>query len=39
MIIYSLANIKGNKCKYVKDCLNSGWISSVIGYVTKFEIL
>lgn len=27
----------GNEWQYVKDCLDSGWISSVGSYVTKFE--
>ncbi len=32
-------NIKGNEWKYVKDCLDSGWVSSVGSYVTRFEEL
>ncbi|SHF35133.1 LegC family aminotransferase [Desulforamulus putei] len=27
----------GNEWAYVKDCLDSGWVSSVGGYVTRFE--
>jgi perosamine synthetase len=27
----------GNESKYVNDCINSGWISSIGEYVTKFE--
>lgn len=27
----------GNEWKYVKDCLDTGWISSVGAYVTQFE--
>ncbi|MCR9290832.1 MAG: LegC family aminotransferase [Bacteroidetes bacterium] len=33
----SVPNISGNEWKYVKDCLDTGWISSVGSYVTKFE--
>jgi len=27
----------GNEWKYVKDCIESGWVSSVGGYVDRFE--
>ena len=37
MIPLSLPNISGNEWKYVKDCLDTGWISSVGSYVTQFE--
>ncbi|WP_295625093.1 LegC family aminotransferase [uncultured Nitrosomonas sp.] len=37
MILLSGPNISGNEWKYVKDCLDTGWISSVGSYVTKFE--
>ncbi len=37
MIPLSVPNINGNEWKYVKDCLDTGWISSVGSYVTKFE--
>ena len=37
MIPLSLPNISGNEWKYVKDCLDTGWISSVGSYVTDFE--
>lgn len=37
MIPLSLPNISGNEWKYVKDCLDTGWISSVGSYVTEFE--
>ena len=30
-------NLAGNEWKYVKECLDSGWISSVGSYVTAFE--
>jgi perosamine synthetase len=33
----SIPNISGNEWKYVKDCLDTGWISSVGSYVTDFE--
>ncbi len=36
-IALSLPNIAGNEWKYVKDCLDTGWISSVGSYVTQFE--
>ena len=37
MIPLSIPNISGNEWKYVKDCLNTGWISSAGEYVNKFE--
>ena len=37
MIPLSIPNIAGNEWKYVKDCLDTGWISSVGSYVTRFE--
>lgn len=37
MIPLSVPNINGNEWKYVKECLDTGWISSVGAYVTKFE--
>lgn len=33
----SVPNMAGNEWKYVKDCLDTGWISSVGSYVTQFE--
>ncbi|HUR65297.1 MAG TPA: LegC family aminotransferase [Chitinophagaceae bacterium] len=33
----SVPNIAGNEWKYVKDCLDTGWISSIGSYVTQFE--
>jgi perosamine synthetase len=33
----SVPNIAGNEWKYVKDCLDTGWISSVGSYVSQFE--
>lgn len=29
--------IKGNEWKYVKECLDTGWVSSAGGYVKRFE--
>ena len=37
MILLSGPNISGNEWKYVKDCLDTGWVSSVGAYVSKFE--
>ena len=36
-ISLSIPNISGNEMKYVKDCLDTGWISSAGSYVDKFE--
>jgi aminotransferase in exopolysaccharide biosynthesis len=37
LIPLSVPNIAGNEWKYVKECLDTGWISSVGSYVSKFE--
>lgn len=37
MTLLSGPNIAGNEWKYVKDCLDTGWVSSVGAYVSKFE--
>ena len=37
MIPLSVPNINGNEWKYVKHCLDTGWISSAGEYVNKFE--
>ena len=37
MIPLSVPNIDGNEWQYVKDCLDTGWISSTGAYVNKFE--
>src|SRR6186997_2725210 len=37
MLLLSGPNISGNEWKYVKDCLDTGWVSSVGAYVDKFE--
>ena len=39
MIPLSTPNISGKEWEYVKDCLNTGWISSAGSYVNKFEDL
>lgn len=36
-ILLSVPNISGNELKYVKECLETGWISSAGSYVDKFE--
>lgn len=37
MIPVAEPNLQGNELKYVKDCIETGWISSIGGYVKKFE--
>ena len=37
MIPLSVPNISGNEWKYVKECLDTNWISSVGSYVNLFE--
>ena len=37
MIPLSIPNLSGNEWQYVKDCLDTGWISSAGAYVNKFE--
>jgi perosamine synthetase len=37
MIPLSIPNISGNEWQYVKECLDTGWISSVGSYVNQFE--
>jgi len=37
LIPLSVPNIAGNEWKYVKECLDTGWISSVGSYVSQFE--
>jgi perosamine synthetase len=29
--------IRGNEWRYVKECLDTGWVSSVGAYVERFE--
>lgn len=33
----SIPHISGNEWKYVKECLDTGWVSSVGAYVDQFE--
>ncbi len=33
----SVPSIKGHEWKYVKKCLDSGWVSSSGNFVDKFE--
>lgn len=37
MIPLSIPNISGNEWKYIKECLDSNWVSSAGSYVSKFE--
>jgi perosamine synthetase len=32
-------DFRGNEWKYVKDCLDTGWVSSVGAYVDRFEAM
>ena len=37
MVLLSGPNISGNEWKYVKECLDTEWVSSVGSYVSRFE--
>lgn len=37
MIPLSVPNLAGNEWKYIKDCLDTNWVSSVGSYVDRFE--
>ncbi len=37
MILLSAPNISGNEWKYVKECLDTEWVSSVGSFVNDFE--
>ena len=37
MIPLSVPSISGNEWKYVKECLDTGWVSMAGAYVDKFE--
>lgn len=37
MIPLSIPHLEGNEWNYVKDCLDTGWISSAGSYVNQFE--
>lgn len=39
MIPLSIPNLSGNEWKYVKECLDTGWVSSVGSYVNKMEMV
>jgi perosamine synthetase len=39
MTLLSAPNISGNEWKYVKECLDTAWVSSVGAYVSDFEQL
>ncbi len=37
MIALSEPEISGNEWKYIKECLDTGWVSSAGSYVSRFE--
>lgn len=37
MIPLCIPEVRGNEWKYIKDCLDTNWVSSVGSYVNKFE--
>lgn len=37
VIPLSVPELRGNEWKYVKECLDTGWVSSVGSYVDRFE--
>lgn len=37
MIPLCIPEVKGNEWKYIKECLDANWVSSVGSYVDKFE--
>lgn len=37
MIPLSVPNLNGNEWEYIKDCLDTNWVSSVGSYVDRFE--
>jgi perosamine synthetase len=37
MVPLSVPTLRGNEWRYIKDCLDGGWVSSVGEYVTRFE--
>ncbi len=34
----SVPELRGNEWRYLKDCLDTGWVSSVGSYVDRFEV-
>jgi perosamine synthetase len=39
MIPLSVPNLSGNEWEYIKDCLDTNWVSATGGYVNRFEKL
>lgn len=37
MIPLCIPEVKGDEWKYIKDCLDTNWVSSIGSYVNKFE--
>ncbi len=37
MVLLSGPNLNGNELKYVTECIETGWVSSVGAYVDQFE--
>ena len=37
MIPLSIPHLQGNEWKYIKDCLDTNWVSAVGSYVDRFE--
>src|SRR6476620_1327725 len=37
MLLLSGPNMGGNELKYVTECIETGWVSSVGAYVDQFE--
>ncbi|MEO8412298.1 MAG: LegC family aminotransferase [Ginsengibacter sp.] len=37
MLLLSAPNMGGNELKYITECIETGWVSSVGAYVDKFE--
>lgn len=38
IIPLSVPEIRGNEWKYIKECLDTGWVSSVGSFVERFEV-
>lgn len=37
MLLLSGPNMGGNELKYITECIETGWVSSVGSYVDQFE--
>ena len=37
MIPLCIPEVRGNEWKYIKECLDTGWVSSVGSFVDRFE--